>query len=555
MFPKLVMGEFCNASDPIVVSQFVPYLTELLINSTHTGERIAYLTALGNIGHEMILPSVLPFIASCEPSSWYEGEFYIKSGIAFESKKEMREKWLQYKQSFENRTQDDHNDIAECNIVRTKAIFALSRLAVGKRQTILSVLMPIYSNKVEHVEVRLAALSLLFVSEPPKSFWSRVALSTWFEPNEQIAHYIYTTISSLVLNKDPERRELTFHAESVLPLMKPRFFTTLSAIRYNKAGYSEQSRLGYNTESVTFPGFESFLPSHYYQSLYATLGPWFTKIFEASFYSRHAEKFIDRLLRNPKGYDFEAEITHPELVKIREELQIEARATGQPELFIYVNLMDNYQRLFTINPNTVFNVIKKQLLSKGFGSNNGHLEVNYHKYLPLLDTMTRIPSSMGLAYTTVGHHSVFVSLKSEVNGGLNMASLNAKLEGTIKPTAVFMVSSRLMVEAPWSRSYPMTGVDFEITAALPGKFSVEGDFKTTKVQQSYELLGDKLRVAKYAVTPFTTIRKIDDFTPAILLTETKFASKYEKLNQVIEQPAVRFQFSIKTKFLFLFSFL
>ena len=535
MFPKLVMGEFCNPSDSLIVNQFVPYVTELLYNATDSGERIAMLTALGNIGHEMILPSVLPFIASCEPSSWYEAEFYMNHQAEFASlsKKEMREKWFQHRESLEhNKVHHDHNDKAECNIIRTKAIFALGRLAVEKKHSILSVLMPIYNNKHEEVEVRLAALSLLFVSQPPAAFWNRVALSTWLEPNEQISHFIYTTISSLVLNKDPERRELTFAAEAALPLMKPRFFTTHAAISYSKAGYSEQSRLGYNTESINFPGFESFLPSHYYQSLYVTLGPWFTKMFEFSFFAKHAEKFFDRMMRKPKGFDYETEITHPELIKIREDLQIEARATGQPELFLYVNFMDNYQRFFTINPSTVFNVIEKQFLKKGFGANNGLMEINYHKYLPLLDTMTRIPSAMGLAYTTVGHHSVFFSVKSTINGGVNMASMNAKLEGVFKPTAVFMMSTRLMLETPWTRSYPMTGLDIEITTALPGKFSIEGDFKTAKIQTSYELLGDKVRVATYNVAPFTTIRKINDFTPAILLKETKIISNFEQPKEV-----------------------
>ena len=48
MYPKLVMGEFCSANDPIIAKELVPWLTEQLNDATDVGERIAMLIALGN---------------------------------------------------------------------------------------------------------------------------------------------------------------------------------------------------------------------------------------------------------------------------------------------------------------------------------------------------------------------------------------------------------------------------------------------------------------------------------------------------------------------------
>ena len=48
MYPKLVMGEFCSPSDPIVTRQLVPWLTRQLNDATDIGERAAMLIALGN---------------------------------------------------------------------------------------------------------------------------------------------------------------------------------------------------------------------------------------------------------------------------------------------------------------------------------------------------------------------------------------------------------------------------------------------------------------------------------------------------------------------------
>ena len=548
MFPKLVMGEFCNPSDSIVASQLVPYLAEQAKMAKDAGERMAFLTALGNIGHEIIVPFVKPFITSCEPSSHYESEWYERNqrDLVTLSKKEMRKKWIEAKKTlnlkkYEQEQEDivlsraeseDWEDEALCNLVRAKAIFALSTLAVQKKEIVGTLLMPIFFNKAEETEVRLAALTLLFVSNPPQAFWSRVALSTWYEPNDQISHFIYTTIASRVANKNPLNREETVRAEAVIALMKPMFWTSHAALNYQKAGFSEKTRLGYVTETVNFPGFESFVPSHHYSSLSVAMGPWFTKLMEISIDSKHAEKFIDRLVGKPglrfKSNKDESSIISPELEKIHEELKIEARATGQPELYIYLNFLDNYQRFFTINPNTIFRMIEKQILQSGFRENAGKLEINFHKYWPLLDSFARIPSAMGLAYTWASHHSVFVSLKSNVEGGFFMSSWSAKVEGALKPVVVSKMSTRLMVETPFSRAYPTTGVDMEWAAALPGRFAIEGDMKTGKIQTTWETLGDKLRIVKHSVVPFTTVRKISDFTPAILLSETKRISYVEE---------------------------
>ena len=553
MFPKLVMGEFCNPSDSIVASQLVPYLAEEAKTATDAGERIAFLTALGNIGHEMIVPYVKPFITSCEPSTHHENEWYERNqrDLVNLSKKEMRKKWIEAKKSlglkkqqseeeqkeiFSSVDSEDWEDEALCNLVRTKAIFALNTLAAEKKEIVGTLLMPIVFNKAEETEVRLAALSLLFFSNPPQAFWTRVALSTWYEPNDQVSHFIYTTIASKVANKNPINREETVRAESVLPLMRPFFWTSYVAIKYQKAGYSEKTRLGYATETVNFPGFESFIPSHHYQNLEVTLGPWVSKLVEYSIDSKNPEKFVDYLLGKPglrfKQNKDESSIISPELEKIHNDLKIEARATGQPELYIYLNFLDNYQRFFTINPRTIMQVVEKQMIQK-LRQTSGPLTVDFHKYIPLVDSFRRVPSAMGLAYSVVGQAAVFVSLKSTTKVGLERMPFAAQVEGTIQPVVQAHVISKVMGEIPFARSYPTAGVHLDISFATPGRFAIEGDLKSGKIQTSWEFLGGKTRIAHVGVTPFVTIRKSGDFTPALLLKETQIARDTEQPQQVL----------------------
>lgn len=548
MFPKLVMGDFCDISDSVVSGQLLPFLVEEIKKSGDVGERIALLVALGNIGHEAIVPYIKPYMTTCEPSTHYESEWYEqnKAQLFKESKKEARKKWMESKKSmysphsetkkmFPYLSEEEYEDEALCNIVRTKAIFALSKLATEKKELIYSLLAPIAFNKAEETEVRLAAFTLLFISNPVQAFWNRAALCTWYEPNTQIAHFIYTTIASKVYNKDPTYREAVTRAEAALPLMKPMYWTSHAALKYVKAGYEEKTRLGYFGAFTNFPGYESFLPSHSYASLYLNIGPWFTKMFEGAVEGRHAEKFIDNLIGLPglrfKPNKEESTIMSPDLEKIREDLKIEARATGQPELFVYVNLLDNYQRFFNINPHTVRAAIQQQIVQKGFREGSGKLALNYHKQYHLLDKFTRIPSAMGLAYTWMSHHSLMVSLKSNVEGGINWNNWNAKFAGVLKPVITTKMTARLTTETPFTRSYPSTGVDIGGSFALPGVFDIEGDMKTGKLQTSWEFTGDRVRVAKSTVIPFTTIHKVNDFTPAILLGETKMITYADDIEE------------------------
>lgn len=328
-------------------------------------------------------------------------------------------------------------DQASCNILRTKAIYALSTLAVDKNEMVGKILMPIYFNKAEETEVRLAALSLLFVAIPPMAFWERVALSTWTESNDQVNHYIYTTISSLVANKDPKRRDVTQRAEAVLPMMKPMRWTSFVSSNYLKAGYEEKTRLGYLTKSVNFPGFESFFPSNHYDSLYVTAGPWFSRIADIAINSKQPEKFIDRLLGKPSvrsssNKDEKAHV-HPELEQIHRDLKIEARATGQPEIFIYVNVMDNYQRFFAITPHTVERFVENLMSQSVQRSIRGEPAFNLHKFTPLMDVFIRVPSAMGLSYSIISQTRLLTSLKANLRTSADIKSVKslvARVEGT-----------------------------------------------------------------------------------------------------------------------------
>lgn len=528
------MGKFCRPADSIITDQLVPWLVRELNKTDNPGEVIAHLTALGNIGHELIVPHIKPYISSCQPSTLHEKEWLEKNkdSLLNMSRRQMKKKYLEANA----KNAENFDDVALCNIIRSKAIFSLHHLALTNEETVHTLLAPIAFNKAEETEVRLAAWSVLFLCNPTQTFWNRAALSTWHEPNTQIAHFIYTTIASIVFNKDPTKRDEVVRAEAAVPLMKPMHWTSYVALNYHMAGYTEKIRLGYTAKFVNFPGYESFVPSHHYSALSVLLGPLTAKLGEVSIFSRHAEKFVDGLIGKP-GLRFklnaeEASISSPELENIKDQLKIQARATGRPEIFVYVNYLDNYQRFYTISPSTITETIDLDLIQKILKSGIEPLDFNIHKFTPLINGFYRIPSSMGFAYSVVVQSSLLFSLNASAKFDISVVPLGAKLENTVKPVAQVNSITKVLGELPFSRSYAVAGVQGNVAFTAPGRFFADVSLSTSKFQATWEFLDNNLRIGHMSITPYTSIREIGDFSPCRLIPETKIAAGFGNLKKV-----------------------
>ena len=63
-FPEGLYGDFCQPNDPFVISKLVPLLSKEINGAGSTEDKIAALTALGELGHEAALSIVLPIIKS-----------------------------------------------------------------------------------------------------------------------------------------------------------------------------------------------------------------------------------------------------------------------------------------------------------------------------------------------------------------------------------------------------------------------------------------------------------------------------------------------------------
>jgi len=54
----------------------------------------------------------------------------------------------------------------------------------------------------------MAALNILIHANPSSEVWERMAIGTWFEPSEQVASLVRTTLATLATVEDPVVRPM-----------------------------------------------------------------------------------------------------------------------------------------------------------------------------------------------------------------------------------------------------------------------------------------------------------------------------------------------------------
>merc|ERR1711970_1346004 len=181
VFPVNVFGEMCTPENPKIANKYIPHLKAEL-SAANDEEVHAAILALGTIGHDAVLPILLPYI---------EGK--VTSNVAH----------------------------------RKMAIYALAKVAHKYRETLLPIYSAIALNQGENRELRIAALSMMMPMNPHMVHMQKLAVATWFEQDEAVAKFIFTSLKSLAHIKITDvpaasrMVRLVEKAATVLPLAKP----------------------------------------------------------------------------------------------------------------------------------------------------------------------------------------------------------------------------------------------------------------------------------------------------------------------------------------------
>merc|ERR1712142_572228 len=219
-YPEELFGKMCSHNNQKITQEYIPYLIQELKNAQRSVEKELALYAIGQIGHESVLPLLVSYMEGSNQDSTHQ--------------------------------------------LRKVALMALSDVAPHYREKLLPVFLAIAQNQAESRTLRIPAIAMIMELQPEVVHLQKLAVSTWFEQDHEVTRFIYGTLQELAnlgQKSHPEGsylKDLSMKARVVLPLAKP--IHMILSVNQIYSGYLQNLDIGaymlnslmYGTNSVEY---------------------------------------------------------------------------------------------------------------------------------------------------------------------------------------------------------------------------------------------------------------------------------------------------------------
>ena len=463
-FPVFVYGEFCNSQTSELTSKYIPYLVGQL-KSDKESERLATIFALGTIGHESIIPILMPYI---------EGK--TETSNAF---------------------------------IQRMTIYSLSTVTKDHRDILLPVYSALVHNPSEDRNVRIAALSMMLKMEPSTVHFQKLATSTWFEKDNEFHKFVFSTIKSLSdikINELPSYKKGLYNmvnkARSVFHLAKPTPVVIASTLNYFTAEWLKELQVGYEFQGA-------YTSVKHMRGAYAKLEYYLEELkfspIEVAFNVEGTGKLYEKFIEAMTGSKYNPlNNVHPEWREAISSLEIKTQKDVPFLANFWVKMFDDIQFVKGVQDEHI-----EPLISKLSTSNIcGKTPVNFVKVNNAAPTNILIPSDMGLPIVIEIHMPSVLAVKGTVNVNCHqgMPSLSFDLTkkfsfsyygfaGTVSPFTKELIAAGQTKN--WDVNYPTRAiVEMEM-----GKLKM-----TFKPNEEGHKASNNIDLWAHSVRPFATIK-------------------------------------------------
>jgi len=493
-YPVFVFGEFCNSETSELTNKYIPYMADLLQSASRPEERESIILSVGAIGHESVIPILLPYI---------EGK---SSGSS----------------STEQRM----------------AIYSLNMMTRRHREVLLPIFSTLVHNPSEDRYVRIAALSMMMTMDPSTYYFQKLATSTWFEKDNEFHKFVFSTIKSLSeieMEDHPTSgtlRTMSEQAKAVLPLAKPLPGFISSSLNFFTAEWMKKLQVGYQLHS-------SLTTTSSVQGLYARLEYFmeqlqFTPI-EFCFMTEGTNSLYDQVKKYFAGDESSRDYKiHPKWREIMSLINL--KDTEEDSFYAggWVRLFDDVQftvgRLHQGSVETTLEYARK-IFQESRGSREdycGKYPLNIVKVNNWMPTEILIPSEMGLPILIEAHMPALLALKGELN--VECSSSVPKLTVDVSSKASVNYFGYVGTVCPFTKEVIAVGIDQHWAINYPTRteFKLEqGKVKVTIAQLDDVKSSSKpIDMVVYHVKPFAVVKPYSflDFTTLTSHSDVKYIS-------------------------------
>jgi len=504
-YPKEPRGApLCSKNHPVVVNEFLPLLRRGLEQSEgKVWKKMIFIHALGNVGH----PAVIKILEKC-----IQGE-----------------------------TCRDPQ-------VRTKAVFALTRVTEVAPSKVYKVLRPIYSNPKIHYSIRMAAFETLIHCHPSPAFFTAVATDTWFEPSQQVGSYVYSSLANLANNTSPIFPNISRMAEMALPLAK-KFDNIGAQYSTNAIWANHVTGKGFGSllQTTVFGSTKSLIPRLAYARIIKNVGGFKLDMAQGGIYAEGVQAVLNRVLRAVSPISSSEELFNaynrvsetfsrgePAFEAVARELNLKIKKDEPLNVAAWVKLFGGMERFVNLDYHSLIELISEvSPVITSSGKLGLNVKINYQKAFNPETATVVIPTPVGLPVYYSKKTPVLVSVRGliEIESEMpNLSSRQLPQVGEIKIDLKPVITQNTLIEMgvvnPISQETAIAGVNTHNLASLPIKAKVKVNVPEKKL--SFELESTKGRVPEKIdllhshQRPFTVIKKLGDFAPVNKVPQVKY---------------------------------
>ncbi|KHN77828.1 Vitellogenin-6 [Toxocara canis] len=192
-------------------------------------------------------------------------------------------------------------DRREERVIRVQAIDALRHLRCVMPRKIQKILLPIFKDRTEHPEIRIAALAQVMHTLPERSIIDQIAQILFHETSRQVQTFTYTMMKEFAKSENPYEKRLAEDLQVSLRL-SPAQTTRWSESKFmHRTKYSENHKAGITLDLATIFANDSTLPRESILSFDTVqFGQWRKATAQMGFIQYNIEHIIERWIRGPE---------------------------------------------------------------------------------------------------------------------------------------------------------------------------------------------------------------------------------------------------------------
>jgi len=438
------------------------------------------VTAIETLAH-MAVPEVLPIL---EPYVSGSASLNVVPGYQIE---------------------EGSNIMKERSFLRTIAIYSLAHVAKRFPHQVLPLVLPVYRNTNEAHQTRLAAFTIVMLSQPEGHILESIATDLHQEQDKQVVNFVVSALKSIGNNTTPCMKKVAKAAAEAIATAPEERKSSKYSKYLSKSFFDEKRDFGLWGTAEVVQSKRSPVPKAGYVSLIQTTGQFHEQLLEIGFEAKGLEKIVRRIVgRNgliasileegsyaplERTQQLRGQRNHQERNQQRNKVSVDEAvqalrqrlatslkmdpALESAKLNLFVKLFERTS-IYALDESMMYELMDEAEMTLHNWAQklvNGYSGTFVKVFMPS-SLQKVLPSEMGLPVVVSHKHPMIFSLK------VNSAEMKKKTHGfeliaDVEPKWLYSSYTFVFGVVPVQKTAVGTHVDKTTQASLPIKIRVE----------------------------------------------------------------------------------